>query len=70
MYFPPGLVWSSKQDMKVLVTEILQHICYLLNTAEGKFSFSLPGDLTVKGLFSISYIYDCILHLFLNHCYL
>ena len=51
------------------MTAILRHICYLLNTAEGKLSFSLPGDLTVKGFFPISYIYDSILHLFLNNCY-
>ena len=47
IYFSPRLVWHSKQDMKVLVTAILRHICYLLNIGEGKFSFSLPGDLSV-----------------------
>ena len=37
--------------MKVLVTVILRHICYLLNIREGKFSFSLPDDLTIRGFF-------------------
>lgn len=64
IYFSPGLVWNSKQDIKVLVTAILRHICYLLNIREGKFSFSLPDDLTVEDFFSMTYIYDCVLHLF------
>lgn len=66
IYFIPGLVWNSKQDIKVIVTAILQHICYLLNIREGKFSFSLSDDLTVEDFFSMSYIYHCILHLFLK----
>ena len=51
IYFSPGLVWNSKQDIKVLVTAILRHICYLLNIREGKFSFSLPDDLTIEDFF-------------------
>ena len=48
--------------MKVLVTVILRHICYLLNIGEGKFSLSLPDDLTVKDFFSVSYTFDSTLH--------
>ena len=49
--------------MKVLVTVILRHICYLLNIGEGKFSLSLPQDLTVKDFFSMSYTFDSTLQL-------
>ena len=63
IYFSPGLVWNFEQDMKVLVTVILRHICYLLNIGEGKFSLSLPQDLTVKDFFSMSYTFDSTLQL-------
>ena len=57
IYFSPGLVWNSKQDIKVLVTAILRHICYLLNIREGKFSFSLPDDLTIEDFFFFNELY-------------
>ena len=40
--------------MKVIVTAISRHICYLLNIGEGKFWFSLPDELTVKEVFDVN----------------
>jgi len=46
-YFSRGLKQNSRQDMQLVATVSLLHICCHLNIEESKFCFSLRDDLKV-----------------------